>query len=173
MHPFPPQKLPLGYAVRNMPARSFYRAIHGFGPAPEQVDPASLKRLKEILFNQKVVDLRAEEIGQPNRVILRELVMDSGTRIHFETSAKGACVYYIEEPGPSCLEVVDRELAESHPGSVDSSGEEAGRTSQNDLGEFESSPPRNVGEAGASELPDTGGVPPMPETSGVLPGPVP
>lgn len=166
-------KIPTGYKMRNMPIRAFYRAVNGFGPGPDSLDPASLKRLKEILLSRKVVDLRAEQIGQPQRVILRELIMDDGTRLHFETSAKGACVYYIEEPGPSCLEVVENELASA---ATDKSGnsnrEETGRASQTDCDGL----PREAqydSSGRATELSNAEGVPPLSEKSGLLPSFVP
>jgi len=119
------------YRLKDMPIRSFYRATNGFGPGPDSTNPASLKRLKDLLLSRKVVSLNGEEIGLPTRVILRELVLEDGTRIHFETSAKGACVYYIEEAVPSCLEIVDNELNTSPATSgVHSNREEDGRASE-------------------------------------------
>jgi len=158
-----PAKIP-GYPVLDIPVRNFFRAVHGFGLGIG--DPASLKRLRELLLSQRVVDLRAEPIGQPERVILRELILESGVRLHFETSAHGACVYYIEEPGLSCVEVVENDFfANSASESGDTNREEVGRAPQTDL----ESSLREVSDRGvsdparASELPDTRGVSFVPE----------
>lgn len=100
--------IPVGWTTKNIPVKNFFRAIHGFGPG--EGEPASLNRAREIFLTEKIVDVIAESVGQPQRVILRELVTESGIRLHFETSSRGACLYYIEEPGPTCVEVVEDEL---------------------------------------------------------------
>jgi len=161
-------KAPQGYVVEEVPVRGFFRAIHGFGPGTG--DPASLKRLKELLLTQRVVDLSAESVGQPERVILRELVLENGTRLHFETSARGACVYYIEEPGPSCMEVVENELAAAAASeSCNTNREEVGRAPQAEsLGS--ESPQRNPNQSRASELSESECVSSVSETGGVPAG---
>lgn len=127
----PPAKAGEDYTIDEIPVRGFYRAIHGFGPG--KGDPASLDRLKELLLAKRVVDLVAFPVGQPERVIVKEMVLEDGTRLHFETSARGACIYYIEEVGPSCLEVVENELAsESNLEGSNSNREETGRASEAD-----------------------------------------
>lgn len=159
-----PARIPAGYQLQEVPIRGFFRAIHGFGPG--NGDPASLKRFRELMLSQRVVDVVAEPIGQPERVIIRELVLESGIRLHFETSAKGACVYYIEEPGPSCVEVVEHELAAAASEGGDSNREEAGRAPQAgpDRGQTAKGPDDH---SRASELPNSECVSSMPETGGV------
>lgn len=163
----PPARIPRSYSLQEVPIRGFFRAINGFGPGVG--DPASLKRFRELMLSQRVVDVVAEPIGQPERVIVRELVLESGIRLHFETSAKGACVYYIEEPGPSCVEVVEHELAAAASEGADSNREEVGRAPQ-------AGPDRGPAAEGsddksrASELPDSERVSSVPETGGVRTG---
>jgi hypothetical protein len=111
-----------GFTVSEIPIRAFFRAINGFGRG--EGDPASLERLQELLTSQKIVGVKANAVGQPERVIIREMILENGTRLHFEASARGACIYYIEEPGPSCVEVVENVLDSQ---SSDPDREEAGR----------------------------------------------
>ena len=125
------------YQGGEIPVRNFYRAALGFGTGLGA--PASLERLRKILLEQNIVQVVAEPVGQPERVILKCLVMDNGTRLHLDASSRGACVYYIEEPGKSCLEVVEDEIragaaAEGSP----ENREEAGRA------------PEAVGDVGRS-----------------------
>jgi len=118
--------LPPDYERREIPIQGFFRAIHGFGSG--EGAPASFQRARDLLLTQKIVELVGEPVGQPERVIIRQLVLDNGTKLHFEASARGACLYYIEERGPSCREVVEHELSLSpNPASGDSNREEAGR----------------------------------------------
>ena len=98
-----------GYTRKELPVRGFYRAINGYGSG--EGDPASYQRAKQLLLTKRVIEVLGEPVGQPERVILRQLVLEGGIRLHFETSAKGACLYYIEEPSLSCTEVVEHELA--------------------------------------------------------------
>lgn len=164
-------KIPSGYTMREVPVRGFFRAIHGFGSGTG--DPASLKRLKELLLTQRVVDIHAEPVGQPERVILRELVLENGTRLHFEASAKGACVYYIEEPGPSCVEVVENELAAAAATEgCDSNREEARRAPQAEPVPVTGSEGVS-GPARTSELPDSERMSAVSEAGGVPTGVVP
>jgi len=79
-----------------VPLHGFYRAIHGFG-APSG-DPAPLKLSRETLLTKRIVEVEAEEIGQPKRTILKGLVMEDGTRLHFSRSTRGACLHYVEVP---------------------------------------------------------------------------
>ena len=72
------------YAVEEIALRGFYRAIHGFGVGGGA--PASLAKAREILLTKRIVDLQAESVGQPERVILRQLIMEDGTRLHFDMS---------------------------------------------------------------------------------------
>jgi len=156
-----------GYPISEVPLRGFYRAINGFGTGTG--DPASLKRLREVLLTKRVVDLKAESVGQPERVIIRELVLEDGTRLHFETSAKGACIYYIEERGPSCVEVVENELvAETNAEGRDADREEGGRAAEADPRADEV--PVDVAgstDVAAAEQPDSGGVPSVPTSDRV------
>jgi hypothetical protein len=163
-------KIAPGYTVHEIPVRGFFRSINGFGPGTG--DPASLKRLKELLLSQRVVDLVAEPVGQPERVILKELILESGTRLHFETSARGACVYYIEEPGPSCVEVVEHELANATAESSNPNREEAGRAPQAEPVDGESTE-GVADDHRAAELPDSERVSAVSEASGVPAGSVP
>ena len=118
--------IPPEYSLEEIPVQGFFRAIHGFGSGVGA--PASYRKARELLLTKKVVDLVAEPTGQPERVIVRQLVLEDGTRMHFEASAKGACLYYIEERGPTCREVVERELSSSpNPESAHSNGEEGRR----------------------------------------------
>lgn len=166
-----PAKIPPGYSFNEVPIRGFFRAINGFGPGTG--DPASFARLKELLLSQRVVEIRGEPIGTPQRVILRELVLEGGARLHFETSAKGACVYYIEEPGPSCVEVVENELAAAASEGHDPGREETGRAPQTEPVSGKS-PEGPVDQPGAPELPNSERLPPVPEAgdvpAGVVPG---
>lgn len=155
---------PHGYTPKEIPIRAFYRAIHGFGSGEGK--EASVERFTELLRTKRIVEVQAIPVGQPERVILRQLVLDDGTRLHFDSSSRGACCYYIEEHGPSCLEVVEDEL------SVDATNEvsnpdrkEVGRDPQTESTD-------NVGgvngsSSAASEQSSAGGVPSVSETDSV------
>lgn len=97
--------LPEGCLVQDIPVSAFFRATMGFGWAKGAV--ASLERAKELLTTEKIVEVVGESTGRPERVILRKLVLENGTQLHFDSSSKGACLYYIEEKGPTCVEVLD------------------------------------------------------------------
>lgn len=113
-------KLP-GFKLTEVPLRSFYRAINGFGLA--KGDPASAKRFVELLKTKKIVDVNVQPVGQPERVIVKQIILEDGTRLHFEASARGACCYFIEEVSPSCLEVLENnELRDHNATEGDSSG---------------------------------------------------
>lgn len=157
-----------------VPFPSFYRAINGFGLSTGHA--ASLARFVALLKTKKIVSIDAEPTGQPERVILRKLVLDDGTRLHFETSSKGACCYFIEEAGPTCLEVLEREQS----GVVDhqavaqgnaSNREEVGRAPgghQGADGEEQRVQPVSSAVLGrkdsVSDLSKTSGVPTRPDT---------
>lgn len=165
-----PYAVPSGYRVSTLPINAFFRAIHGFGPG--KGDPASLKRLRELMLSEKIVDLVAEPIGQPERVILRTIVLKNGTRIHLETSAKGACVYYIEEPSPSCLEVVENDIsADTDLEGCDPDREKTRRATQAESEDSLRQASNSVvgDSAGAAELSNSRGMPSLPEAGGVLP----
>lgn len=106
--------------------KDFYRAIYGFGRANHA--PATFTRSKELLTTKKIVSVVGGPVGSPERTLIRELVLEDGTRLHFDSSALGACLYYIEEHGPSCMEVVENEI-HSDPAAqgVAESREEVGR----------------------------------------------
>jgi hypothetical protein len=95
--------------LRNeIPLKNFYRAIHGFGTGLGE--PASIERVRELLLHNKVTRVVGSNIGQPERTIIECLWLEDGTRLHFASSTKGACIYNVEAKGPSCFEVVDHEL---------------------------------------------------------------
>lgn len=123
------EAIPWGFKGYEIPLPSFFRAINGFG-SPEG-RAATVKEFTELLKTRKVVEVRADPTGQPERVILKRIVLDDGTRLHFDASSKGACCYYIEKSGPSCLEVVDDEIrTEGDPEIGVEDREEAGRGSE-------------------------------------------
>ena len=116
--------------AKPIPLQTFFRAVQGFGSATGEA--ATLKRFSHLLKTKKITQIYAEPVGKPERVILRTLVLDDGTRLHFDSSARGACCYYIEEAGPTCLEVVDHELRRIEDvGSGGPAGEESRRAPQN------------------------------------------
>lgn len=126
--------IPDGCEISTMTVRDFFRAIHGFGRG--KGSPASFDRAKELLLSKRVVQMKGFPIGDPERVILRELILEGGTRLHFETSARGACLYYIEERGPSCVEVVENEIHTDAAVEVSSADrEEAGRDTSSEPGD--------------------------------------
>jgi hypothetical protein len=101
--------------------QDFYRATKGFGLSGAA--PASLKKSTKLLLEKRIVAVEGEPIGTPERTIIRCLILEDGTRLHFDTSSKGACLYYIEEPR--------NELPSAATPEGDSeSGEEAGRGPQ-------------------------------------------
>ena len=113
----------------DVPIKNFYRAIHGFGLG--EGDAASVSTIRELLLKERVVDIVADAVGSSERVILKELVLSSGTRIHLGSSHLGACVYYVEGP-ETCLEVFDNEVrAEEAARGVPENREEVGRAVEN------------------------------------------
>lgn len=97
--------VPTGFHIHELPIRSFYRAIHGFGTG--EGDPALASEFARLLKTKKIVDMQITAVGQPERVLVHQFVLEDGTRMHFDSSSRGACCYYIERPGKSCLEVVE------------------------------------------------------------------
>jgi len=151
-----------GFTQKEIPLQTFYRAVHGFG-APDG-SAATVNRFRELITTKKVMEVHAEPTGQPERVILKRLVMEDGTRLHFDSSSKGACCYYIEEPGPSCLEVFD----EQHRGeSADTDRKKAGRVVEARTASCVPVRGGSATQATASERPESGGVPAVPATSDV------
>jgi hypothetical protein len=123
------QLMEAGYEMKEIPFHAFYRAVHGFGGPKGEA--ASLDKFTHLIKTKKIVGVSAHPVGQPERVILKRLILEDGTILHFDTSARGACCYYIEEPGPSCLEVVDNELRSgSAAEGSDTNREEAGRAAE-------------------------------------------
>lgn len=106
---------------KEVPLPVFYRAVKGMGFS--QGAPAGLERAIRVLIAKRVVEVVGESTGTPERTIIRCLVLEDGTRLHFDTSTKGACLYYIEEPGN---ELPSAAAPESHG----EGGEEAGRGTQ-------------------------------------------
>jgi hypothetical protein len=119
---------PSGFSITELPIRSFYRAIHGFGTG--EGDPAAASEFARLLKTKKIADMTITSVGQPERVIVHQLVLEDGTRMHFDSSSRGACCYYIERPGKSCVEVAEDELAtvEAPVSGTGSNREEAGRS---------------------------------------------
>jgi hypothetical protein len=160
----PKEGLPGGYDVVEVPLRSFFRAIHGFGLSHGA--PASYKRAVELLTAKKIVEVKGEPIGKPERVILRELVLEDGTRLHFEASTRGACLYYIEEKSPSCVEVFDGspdDVEAATPGLIEVREEtrraiEVVNQVSGPVDTGTTPPPTS-----ATKLPDPGGMPIVPE----------
>lgn len=155
---------PEGYvsSYEEVPLTAFYRAINGFG-SPNKV-PAAMKRVKQVLTTRRVVEVVGEPAGNPERTIIRQLVLDNGIRLHFDSSSKGACLYYVEEPGPSCLEVVDNELGLERTAEGNRSNrEEAGRGSQAVPDGSKELKPRSAAAYGSTPWDHGSGVPAVPE----------
>lgn len=145
--------VPMGTHMKEIPLTAFYRAIHGFGTPDGEA--AQLEHFVRLLKTRKIVQVLAEKAGQPERVILKTIVLDNGVRLHFDASSKGACCYYIENPGPSCVEVVEDEIrSEAAASSGDPNREEAGRASGTDGEDRDEA--RNVAtDSAGSEQPRT------------------
>ena len=109
-----------GTTFKEVSLQEFYRAYKGFGLSGTA--PASLKKSTKLLMEKRIAAVEGESIGTPERTIIRCLVLEDGTRLHFDTSSKGACLYYIEEPG--------NEPSAAAPEGVGEGGEEAGRGPQ-------------------------------------------
>lgn len=153
---------PEGFQAKEIPVRAFYRAVHGFGSGDGA--SASVERFSELLQTKRIVQVNATPVGQPERVILNQLVLDDGTRLHFDSSSRGACCYYIEEPGPSCMEVVDNELStDTTVEGSNSDREEVGRTPQTINESSNSSGGFNDPSSAPSEQPSAGGMPSVSE----------
>jgi len=106
---------PQNFTTREIPLHTFYKCINGFGDPDGRA--AELGRFKELLLTKKVVAVRAEKVGQPERVIVKTIILEGGTRLHFDSSAKGACCYYIEEKPSSFVEAFDEHHDSSSKGS--------------------------------------------------------
>lgn len=146
------------FEQKEIPLPTFFRGIHGFG-SPEG-EAASVQKFRELITSGKIVEVHAEPIGQPERVILKRLILEDGTRMHFDSSARGACCYYIEQPGPSCMEVVENELSSMDPAEADSCSSDSDREEVGRAVEAEVDPVGGpVLDASASELPRTEPVP--------------
>lgn len=158
----------LGYRLEEIPFQAFYRAIYGFGGPKGEA--ATVERFTHLVKTKKIVDVSAHATGQPERVILKRLILEDGTILHFDTSARGACCYYIEEPGPSCMEVVEDELRRE--GATKSSGEdreEGGRAAEDgDVDSSAAGGDTDTAETPTAECASTGCLPPVPESSDLL-----
>ena len=159
--------VPFGYRSQEVPIANFYRAVNGFGsPSGESATVGEFSRL---IRTKKVVEVKAEPVGQPERVILRRLVLDDGTRLHFESSSRGACCYYIEKPGPTCLEVVDEIHSDGAPESSSEDREEVGRVAEA-LAELSNGPRETAASAQPHDQPESIPLPPVPKTGEVPSG---
>ncbi len=158
--------VPHGFTSKEIPIRAFYRAIHGFGSGEGK--EASVERFTELLRTKKIVEVQAIPVGQPERVILRQLVLEDGTRLHFDSSSRGACCYYIEEHGPSCVEVVENELSADTTAEVGESDREETRRNPQAVSESSDRGRGHVrSSTSAPEQSSAGSVSPMPETDNV------
>jgi hypothetical protein len=81
---------------KDVPVQDFYRSVHGLGGV--SAPPATLSRTSQLLREKRIVLVDGEQVGSPARTIIRRLVLEDGTQLHFDFSSKGACLYYIEEP---------------------------------------------------------------------------
>lgn len=164
-----------GFKAVEVPLPSFFRAINGFGLA--KGDPASAKRFVEVITSKRIVSAVVEPVGQPERVIVRQLICEDGTRLHFDTSARGACCYFIEEPGPSCVEAFNDQLAQDAEAAARAGNptrEEAGRTpASGDIASQQGSSPKPSADAATSEQPRADSLPSVPEASGLHEAPAP
>ena len=157
VHGTPPRFQP-----KEIPVRAFYRAIHGFGAGAGK--EASIERFIELLRTKKIVEVQASPVGQPERVILNQLVLEDGTRLHFDSSTRGACCYYIEERGQSCVEVFDELSTDATAESSKQDRKEVGRTVEVDA---EADTGRPAVLHAADEQSGAGGVSSVPETDHV------
>lgn len=114
---------PQSHSIRfkEVPLLDFYRAVKGFGLC----NAANLKKTTKLLTEKRIVAVEGESIGTPERTIIRCLVLEDGTRLHFDASSKGACLYYIEETR-------DDSDSEGAPEGSSEDREEAGRGTQDD-----------------------------------------
>jgi len=87
--------------AEDIPLSVFYRSLMGFGH-PSDKDTATLENVMRNFLTKNVVEVKAEETGDPKRVILENLTLEDGTKMHFAASSKGACLYYVE--GPDALD---------------------------------------------------------------------
>jgi hypothetical protein len=94
-----------GLPLEEIPLRSFFRAVMGFGKFEGAA--AECQKVIELLMGNNVVSVDARPIGNPERTVVNQIVLVDGTRLHFASSSHGACCYYIEGSGPSCVEVLD------------------------------------------------------------------
>lgn len=161
----PMNRIPGIFARRDMPVRGFFRAVNGFGSG--EGPDASLENVAELMKTKVVADVIGETVGQPPRSIIKQIVYEDGTRLHLETSALGACAYFIEEAGNSCLETVDAAPANRTAEVPESDREETRRATENgsaqSLTRRQHERPR-PNEDGQSE---SGGVPPVSGASDV------
>jgi hypothetical protein len=125
--------------AHSVPLNSFYRAINGFGLY--EGNPSSLKDTIKALVGSKVVSVKGFDVGQPERTIIKEIGLEDGTKLHLDSSSRGACVYFIEKGTPSCLEVFERELNEGDDGLAAEDREEAGRAPEAEDGVLSSPEP--------------------------------
>lgn len=116
----------VGDKVTTLPLNQFFRAVNGFGLA--KGDPASASKVRDLLVTKRISSVVVEPVGDPERTIIKYVVLEDGTRLHFTASSKGACVYYVEEQGPTCTEVFDaRNAVERGPESSFENRKEVGR----------------------------------------------
>lgn len=78
-----------------IPVHAYYRALHGLGLSVGSL--ASAERVRDLLLTKRISALSLEPVGDPERTILKGIILEDGTRLHFASSARGACVYFIEE----------------------------------------------------------------------------
>lgn len=123
------KRVPPWSHVVSIPMSTFYRAAQGFGGA--RGDPAVFDRAATLLKSKRIVEVHGRSAGHPERAILKTLVLEDGTRLHLDSSNLGACLYYIEEATPTCVEVFENELSaiseQEHSEECLEDREEAGR----------------------------------------------
>jgi len=74
-------------------SKEFYRAAMGGNRSA-----ITLQQVEDLLVGGSIVSIKGYETGMPTRVIIEEVVLENGARLHFSSSTKGACLFKIEEP---------------------------------------------------------------------------
>lgn len=83
--------------TRTVPLHSFFRAINGFGLGVGEA--ASIDSVRSALRGKTITRVTGYNVGSPERTIIQTMTLSDGTMLHFDASAKGACIYFIEKEG--------------------------------------------------------------------------
>lgn len=82
------------FTHREIPVMVYYQAMKGLVNVKGVAAPPELVR--RLMVGATIADVSLLEIGDPARSIVRTIELDTGVKLHLESSGAGACIYFLE-----------------------------------------------------------------------------